>query len=172
MVSRCCICFAHTLQVFYLDVAYVCNGFQMFLSVFCKYFRCMFQVFRLSSFVYWKCLHPGVRSPRRLINGTSDWLRQPPLLLCIVQSVSPLPNVSAASTDVCAATASTTSSAYRGCYSVLLLPHPHPTPRAPRLHPCRTHHPHVARATRSLPSLALVFVLLAPPVACAAGDGC
>jgi hypothetical protein len=26
-LSRCCICFTHMLQVFYLHVAYVCNGF-------------------------------------------------------------------------------------------------------------------------------------------------
>jgi len=37
-LSGCCICFTYTLHVFYLDVAYGCNGFQM-----C--FRCFFQVF-------------------------------------------------------------------------------------------------------------------------------
>jgi hypothetical protein len=26
-LSGCCICFTHMLQVFYMDVAYVCNGF-------------------------------------------------------------------------------------------------------------------------------------------------
>ena len=26
-LSRCCICFTYMLQVFYQDVAYVCNGF-------------------------------------------------------------------------------------------------------------------------------------------------
>ena len=30
-LSGCCIYFTHILQVFYLDVAYVCNGFQLFL---------------------------------------------------------------------------------------------------------------------------------------------
>ena len=30
----CCICFTHTLHVFYLDVVYDCNGFQVFSDVF------------------------------------------------------------------------------------------------------------------------------------------
>jgi hypothetical protein len=30
-LSRCFICFIHMLQVFYLDVAYACNGFKCFL---------------------------------------------------------------------------------------------------------------------------------------------
>jgi hypothetical protein len=33
-LSICCICFTHMLRVFYLDVAYVCNSFQVFLGVF------------------------------------------------------------------------------------------------------------------------------------------
>jgi hypothetical protein len=33
-LSRCCICFTYMLQVFYMDVAYVCNGFQVFSYVF------------------------------------------------------------------------------------------------------------------------------------------
>jgi hypothetical protein len=36
-LSGCCICFTHILQVFYLDAAFVCNGFQvlqMFFQVF------------------------------------------------------------------------------------------------------------------------------------------
>ena len=33
-LSRYCICFTHMLQVFYLDVAYVCNGFLVFSGVF------------------------------------------------------------------------------------------------------------------------------------------
>jgi hypothetical protein len=32
--SGCCICFTHMLQVFYLDVTYVCNGFPSVLQVF------------------------------------------------------------------------------------------------------------------------------------------
>jgi hypothetical protein len=36
-LSGCCTCFTHMLQVFYLDVAYVCNGFQVF-------FRCFVSV--------------------------------------------------------------------------------------------------------------------------------
>ena len=46
-LSRYGICFKHMLQVFYLDVGYICNGFPVFLSVFasvfdicCKCFRC------------------------------------------------------------------------------------------------------------------------------------
>jgi hypothetical protein len=30
----CCICFIHMLKMFYLDVAYACNGFQVFLVIF------------------------------------------------------------------------------------------------------------------------------------------
>jgi hypothetical protein len=33
-LSGYCICFIHMLQVFYLDVAYVCNGFKCFFTVF------------------------------------------------------------------------------------------------------------------------------------------
>jgi hypothetical protein len=42
--------FTHILQVFYLNVAYVCNRFQVFLGVFCKCSRNLFQVFHL-------CMH-------------------------------------------------------------------------------------------------------------------
>jgi hypothetical protein len=45
-LSVCCICFTHMLQVFYLDVAYVCNVFQVFFQVFLdtcfKCFICLF----------------------------------------------------------------------------------------------------------------------------------
>jgi hypothetical protein len=47
-LSRCFIYFTHMLQVFYLDVAYVCNDFQVFSGVFSnvsdaclKYFICL-----------------------------------------------------------------------------------------------------------------------------------
>jgi hypothetical protein len=33
VLSGCCVCFTRMLQVFYIDVAYVCNGFQEFLTV-------------------------------------------------------------------------------------------------------------------------------------------
>jgi hypothetical protein len=33
-LSGCSICFTHTLHVFYLDVGYGCNGFQVFSGVF------------------------------------------------------------------------------------------------------------------------------------------
>jgi hypothetical protein len=43
--------FICVLQVFHLDVVYVCNGytrvFKFFSGVFCKCFRCMLQVFQL-----------------------------------------------------------------------------------------------------------------------------
>jgi hypothetical protein len=45
-------CFIRLLQVFHLDVAYVCNDFQVFFRCFCKCFKRMFQEFYLSSFVY------------------------------------------------------------------------------------------------------------------------
>jgi hypothetical protein len=41
-LSGCCICFTHMLQVFYLDVACVFNGFKCFFRCFCKCFRRMF----------------------------------------------------------------------------------------------------------------------------------
>jgi hypothetical protein len=46
-LSGCCIYFTHMLQVFYLDVTYACNGFQVFFMCFCKYFKRMLQVFQL-----------------------------------------------------------------------------------------------------------------------------
>jgi hypothetical protein len=33
VLSGCCLCFTHMLQVFYLEVAYACNGFQVFSCV-------------------------------------------------------------------------------------------------------------------------------------------
>jgi hypothetical protein len=35
-LSECYIYFTHMLQVFYLDVSYVCNDFQVFSGVFCE----------------------------------------------------------------------------------------------------------------------------------------
>jgi hypothetical protein len=59
--SRCCIymyvfsvsfqcyrCFIRLLQVFYLDVAYVCNGLQVLSRCFANVFRCILQVFHLN----------------------------------------------------------------------------------------------------------------------------
>ena len=55
VASICLKCFqvfhAYVFQVLYLDVAYVCIGFQMFLRHFRKCFRRLFQVFHLS-FLY------------------------------------------------------------------------------------------------------------------------
>jgi hypothetical protein len=49
-LSGCCICFAHVLHVSRLDVAYVLQWFfQVFLSVFYNCFKCIFEVFHLSS---------------------------------------------------------------------------------------------------------------------------
>ena len=44
-LSRCCISFTHMLQVFYLDVMYVCNDFQVFLSVFASFSNACFMCF-------------------------------------------------------------------------------------------------------------------------------
>jgi hypothetical protein len=41
-LSRYCIYFTHMLQLFYLDVAYVCNGFRCFFQVFQKYVSSIF----------------------------------------------------------------------------------------------------------------------------------
>jgi hypothetical protein len=38
-LSGCCICFTRILQVFYLDVSYVCNIFQVFFHVFLQVFQ-------------------------------------------------------------------------------------------------------------------------------------
>jgi hypothetical protein len=57
VLSGYCICFMHILQMFYMDVAYAYNSFQMFSGVFasvsdvcCKCFSCfgcILQVFHL-----------------------------------------------------------------------------------------------------------------------------
>jgi hypothetical protein len=44
-LSRCYICFVHMLQVFYLDVAYVCNYFSSVFMCSKRMFR-MFKLFR------------------------------------------------------------------------------------------------------------------------------
>jgi hypothetical protein len=44
-LSGCYICFTYMLQVFYLDVAYVCNGFQVFLGVFATVLYACFKCF-------------------------------------------------------------------------------------------------------------------------------
>jgi hypothetical protein len=41
--------FIHMMQVFYLDIEYVCNSYQVAFVYFCKCFRSIFQVFHLSS---------------------------------------------------------------------------------------------------------------------------
>jgi hypothetical protein len=50
VLSGCCICFTHMLQVFHLDVVYVCTGYTRVLDVCCKCFKCferMLQMFLL-----------------------------------------------------------------------------------------------------------------------------
>jgi len=42
----CCLCFTHTLHVFYLDVAYGCNGFQVFSGVFRVFHKHVSTAFR------------------------------------------------------------------------------------------------------------------------------
>jgi hypothetical protein len=44
-LSRCCICFTQTLHVFYLDVTYGCNGFQVFPGVFSSVSKACFKCF-------------------------------------------------------------------------------------------------------------------------------
>jgi hypothetical protein len=56
----CCICFIYTLHVFYLDVAYGCNGFQVFSGVFSSVstvFRCMLQLLYLDVLKANRVLH-------------------------------------------------------------------------------------------------------------------
>ena len=47
--------FSCMLHVLYLDVVYGYNGFQVFLGVFFKCFKSMFQVFQLPSDVFCNC---------------------------------------------------------------------------------------------------------------------
>jgi hypothetical protein len=56
-LSKCCICFTHRLEVFYVDVAYVCNGFHVF-------FFCMLQVLHLDVSKVDQVLHMGNRRGR------------------------------------------------------------------------------------------------------------
>jgi hypothetical protein len=67
-LSGCCICFTHILQVFYLDIAYACIGFQVFFwciasvsDVCCKClltcFERMLQVFHLDATKVDRVLH-------------------------------------------------------------------------------------------------------------------
>ena len=84
-LTGCCICFTHMLQVFYLDVAYVCNEsvlsrcyvcLQWFSNVFrcfCKCFRRMLQVFHLSSFCMLQLLHMDVSKVDRLLHIRCAW---------------------------------------------------------------------------------------------------
>jgi hypothetical protein len=51
VANICFRCFIRMLQVFHLDVAYICNSCQVFFTCFCKCLRRLFQVFHMSSFV-------------------------------------------------------------------------------------------------------------------------
>jgi hypothetical protein len=53
------------LQVFYLDVTYVCNDFHMFFRRFRKCFRYLFQVFHLSFFCMLQLLYLDVSNVSR-----------------------------------------------------------------------------------------------------------
>jgi len=55
-------------EVFYLDITYICNGFQVFF----KCFRSMFQVFHLSFFML-QVLHLDVSKVDRTSSGGSDF---------------------------------------------------------------------------------------------------
>ena len=66
-LSGCCICFTHMLQVFYLDVVYVCNYFQLFLQVF------QMHVSNVSSvFFYVTSVASGCFKSR---SGVAHWIR-------------------------------------------------------------------------------------------------
>ena len=60
------------LQVFYLNVAYVCNDFQMFFRRFCKCFRRLFQVFHVSFFML-QLLHLDVSKVDRVLHMRCAW---------------------------------------------------------------------------------------------------
>jgi hypothetical protein len=63
----------HTyVEVFYLDITYVCNGFQMFFKCFCKCFRSMFQVFYLSFFCMLQVLYLDVLKVDRMSSGVDQ----------------------------------------------------------------------------------------------------
>jgi hypothetical protein len=47
------------LQVFYLDIAYVRNGFQMFLDVFASVSVCMLQLLRMDVSKVYRVLYMG-----------------------------------------------------------------------------------------------------------------
>jgi hypothetical protein len=54
VLSECCICFTRMLHVFYLDIEYVCNGFQVFFTCFCSdtCFKCFICLLMLQVFAY------------------------------------------------------------------------------------------------------------------------
>jgi hypothetical protein len=58
-LSGCYICFTYMLQMFYLDVAYVCNGFQVFFMCFASVSDACFKCF-IYLFFMLKVLHLNV----------------------------------------------------------------------------------------------------------------
>jgi hypothetical protein len=84
--SRCCI-YMHVasiclvflgvsyvcLQMFHLDVVYVCNGFQMFFKRFHKCFRCLFKVFHLSFFSMLQLLHLDISKVDCVLHMGCAW---------------------------------------------------------------------------------------------------
>jgi hypothetical protein len=51
-LSVCCICFTHMMQVFYLDVSYVCNRFFKCFHVFLHVFMRMFRMYVALVFIW------------------------------------------------------------------------------------------------------------------------
>jgi hypothetical protein len=68
-LSGCCICFTHMLQVYYLDVAYVCNVFQVFFQVFQMHVSSVSSDF----FVRCKCLHLDVSKVDLVLHMRCTW---------------------------------------------------------------------------------------------------
>jgi hypothetical protein len=69
----CRICFTHILQVFYLDVAFVCNGFQVFFKLFLQvlYLRVL-KIVRMLHMIYASWGRPGWHRPAAKALGKSD----------------------------------------------------------------------------------------------------
>jgi len=61
------------LQVFYLDVVYVCNDFQIFFRFFYKCFRRLFQVFYFVFFCMLQLLHMNDSKVDRMLHMRCVW---------------------------------------------------------------------------------------------------
>jgi len=67
-LSRCCIRFKRVLQVFYLDVAYVCNAFQVFFLVLLQVFQTHVSSVSTIFFCMLQVLHPDVSKVDRVLH--------------------------------------------------------------------------------------------------------